>query len=92
MQKPDRKRVVVDQQLDLVSAILTVIIAGATAFAGINVMSSISASMSLASGDAFYEPMQDLQDGVGTFFQQLPTVFIFLALVLIIGYLTILRR
>lgn len=92
MQKPDRKRVVLDQQLDLVSAILTVIIAGATAFAGINVMSSISDSMSLASGDAFYQPMQDLQDGVGTFFQQLPTVFIVLALVLIIGYLTILRR
>jgi hypothetical protein len=75
-----------------VSAILTVIIAGATAFAGINVMSSITDSMSLASGDPFYTASEDLQSGVETFFSQLPTVFIVLALVLIIGYLTLLRR
>jgi hypothetical protein len=85
-------RVVLDQQLDLVGAILTVIIAGATAFAGINVMSSIYGSMSLASGDPFYDASESLEGGIETFFTQLPTVFIVLALVLIIGYLTLLRR
>jgi hypothetical protein len=78
--------------MDLVSAILTVIIAGATAFAGINVMSSIYGSMSLASGDPFYTASEELEGGIDTFFTQLPTVFIVLALVLIISYLVLLRR
>ena len=79
------------QSLNLVGAILTVVIAGATAYAGINVMSSIASSMSLSSGDMFYNSSTALQDGINSFFTNLPTVFVVIALVLIIGYLTLLR-
>jgi hypothetical protein len=77
---------------DLQGTVLTVIIGGAAAITGLNVMQSITESMSLASGDDFYNVSQNLQDGVGTFFTQLPTVFIVLALVLIISYLVLLRN
>jgi hypothetical protein len=79
------------QSMNLVGAILTVVIAGATAYAGINVMSSIASSMSLSSGDMFYNSSTALQDGINSFFTNLPTVFVVIALVLIIGYLTLLR-
>ena len=81
-----------DQSIDLVSAILTVVIAGAAAYAGINVMSNVAETMSLQSGDMFYNASQNLEDGISSFFSQMPTVFVVIALVLIIGYLTILRR
>jgi len=81
-----------DQSIDLVSAILTVVIAGAAAYAGINVMSNVASTMSLTSGDMFYNASQNLEDGISSFFSQMPTVFVVIALVLIIGYLTILRR
>jgi len=79
-------------QMDLVGAILTVVIAGAAAFAGLNVMSNISSTMSLSEGDMFYNASVNLEDGIGTFFSQLPTVFVVIALVLIISYLVILRQ
>jgi hypothetical protein len=81
-----------NQSIDLVSAILTVVIAGAAAYAGINVMSNVAGTMSLSSGDMFYNASQNLEDGISSFFSQMPTVFVVIALVLIIGYLTILRR
>lgn len=81
-----------NQSIDLVSAILTVVIAGAAAYAGINVMSSVASTMSISSGELFYNASQSLEDGISSFFTQLPTVFVVLALVLIISYLTILRR
>lgn len=77
--------------LSLQGAVITVVVAGATAYAGINVMSSIWSTMSLSSGDAFYNSSQALQDGIQSFFTNLPTVFVVIALVLIIGYLTLLR-
>jgi len=80
------------QSMDLVSAILTVVIAGAAAYAGINVMSNVAGTMSLSQGDMFYNASQNLEQGIGSFFSQMPTVFVVIALVLIIGYLTILRR
>jgi hypothetical protein len=80
------------QSVDLVSAILTVVIAGAAAYAGINVMSNIGQTMSLGENDTFYNASQSLEQGIGSFFSQMPTVFVVIALVLIIGYLTILRR
>jgi len=79
------------QSMNLVGAILTVVIAGATAYAGINVMSSIGSTMSLTQNDTFYNSSQALQDGINSFFTNLPTVFVVIALVLIIGYLTLLR-
>lgn len=80
-----------EQNLSLQGAVITVIVAGATAYAGLNVMSSIDGTMSLASGDPFYNSSQTLQQGIGDFFTQMPTVFVVIALVLIIGYLTLLR-
>lgn len=80
-----------NQSLSLQGAVITVIVAGATAYAGLNVMSSIDSTMSLASGDAFYNSSQSLQQGISDFFTNLPTVFVVIALVLIIGYLTLLR-
>lgn len=77
--------------LSLQGAVITVVVAGATAYAGINVMSSIWSTMSLAEGDAFYNSSVALQDGIQSFFTNLPTVFVVIALVLIIGYLTLLR-
>jgi hypothetical protein len=79
------------QSMNLVGAVLTVVIAGATAYAGINVMSSIGSTMSLTQNDTFYNSSQALQDGINSFFTNLPTVFVVIALVLIIGYLTLLR-
>lgn len=80
-----------EQTMSLQGAVITVVVAGATAYAGLNVMSSIDDTMSLASGDAFYNSSEALQTGIQDFFTQLPTVFVVIALVLIIGYLTLLR-
>jgi hypothetical protein len=82
----------VRQQIGLVSAILTVVIAGAVAYAGLNVMSSIASTMSLTTNSTFYNASQSLESGINSFFTNMPTVFVVIALVLIIGYLTILRR
>lgn len=79
------------QSLNLQNAIITVVVGGATAYAGLNVMSSIGSSMNLSSGDMFYNSSQALEEGIGAFFTNLPTVFVVIALVLIIGYLTLLR-
>jgi hypothetical protein len=80
-----------NQSLSLQGAVITVIVAGATAYAGLNVMSSINDTMALTSGEAFYNSSQSLQQGISDFFTNLPTVFVVIALVLIIGYLTLLR-
>jgi hypothetical protein len=78
-------------ELNLQNAIISVIVGGATAYAGLNVMSSIGESMGLTSGDMFYNASQSLEQGVNDFFTNLPTVFVVIALVLVIGYLTLLR-
>jgi len=80
-----------EQELSLQGAVITVVVAGATAYAGINVMSSIWGTMSLEEGEAFYNASDALQEGINSFFTNLPTVFVVIALVLIIGYLTLLR-
>jgi hypothetical protein len=80
------------QSVDLVSTIITVVIAGAAAYAGLNVMSNVASTMNLSQGDMFYNASTNLEDGISSFFSQMPTVFVVLALVLIIGYLAILRR
>lgn len=80
-----------NQGMDLQGAVITVVVAGATAYVGINVMSSIAGSMDLAEGDMFYNSSEALQEGIQGFFTNLPTVFVVIALVLVISYLTILR-
>jgi len=79
------------QRLNLQNAIITVVVGGATAYAGLNVMSSIGSSMNLSEGDMFYNASTSLESGIESFFTNLPTVFVVIALVLIIGYLTLLR-
>jgi len=79
------------QSMNLQGAVITVVVAGATAYAGINVMNSIAGSMSLNENSTFYNSSEALESGVESFFTNLPTVFVVIALVLIIGYLTLLR-
>lgn len=79
------------QNLSLQGAVITVVVAGATAYAGLNVMNSIQESMSLTQNDTFYNASNELTGGITDFFTNMPTVFVVIALVLIIGYLTLLR-
>ena len=79
------------QRLDLVSVMVTVIIAGVVGYVGINIMSNTQDTTNLASGDAFYSAQTNLTDGLQSFFSQLGTVFVVIVLVVIIGYLMLLR-
>jgi len=79
------------QRLDLVAVMVTVIIAGVTGYVGINIMSSTQDTTGLSSGDTFYDAEQNLTDGLESFFSQLGTVFVVIVLVVIIGYLMLLR-
>jgi predicted PurR-regulated permease PerM len=79
------------QRLDLVSVMVTVIIAGVVGYVGINIMSNTSDTTNLSSGDPFYTSQENLTDGLQSFFSQLGTVFVVIVLVVIIGYLMLLR-
>lgn len=79
------------QRLDLVAVMITVIIAGVVGYVGINIMSNTQETTGLQSGDPFYESEQNLTDGLQSFFSQLGTVFIVIVLVVVIGYLMLLR-
>jgi len=79
------------QRLDLVSVMVTVIIAGVVGYVGINIMSNTQDTTNLSSGDAFYSSQENLTDGLQSFFSQLGTVFVVIVLVVIIGYLMLLR-
>ena len=86
------------QRLDLVSVMITVIIAGAVGYVGINIMSSTADNAGLAgyntdvaNNTQWQNITLDLQDGLNSFFSQLGTVFVVIVLVVIIGYLMLLR-
>lgn len=79
------------QRLDLVAVMITVIIAGVVGYVGINIMSNTQETTGLSSGDPFYESQTNLTDGLQSFFSQLSTVFIVIVLVVVIGYLMLLR-
>jgi len=79
------------QQLDLVAVMITVIIAGVVGYVGINIMSNTQQTTGLSSGDPFYQSQGNLTDGLQSFFSQLGTVFIVIVLVVVIGYLMLLR-
>jgi len=79
------------QRLDLVAVMITVIIAGVTGYVGINIMSSTKETTGLSQNDSFYDSSQNLTDGLQSFFNQLGTVFVVIVLVVIIGYLMLLR-
>lgn len=79
------------QRLDLVAVMITVIIAGVVGYVGINIMSNTQETTGLSSGDPFYESQTNLTSGLQDFFSQLSTVFIVIVLVVVIGYLMLLR-
>ena len=79
------------QRLDLVAVMITVIIAGVVGYVGINIMSNTQESTDLADGDPFYDSQTNLTDGLQQFFSQLSTVFVVIVLVVVIGYLMLLR-
>ena len=79
------------QRLDLVAVMVTVIIAGVVGYVGINIMSNTQDTTGLSSGDTFFAAEQNLTDGLESFFSQLGTVFVVIVLVVIIGYLMLLR-
>jgi ammonia channel protein AmtB len=79
------------QRLDLVAVMITVIIAGVVGYVGINIMSNTEQSTGLADGDPFYDSQNNLTDGLQQFFSQLQTVFVVIVLVVVIGYLMLLR-
>jgi ammonia channel protein AmtB len=79
------------QRLDLVAVMVTVIIAGVVGYVGINIMSNTEQTTGLQSGDPFYNSQTNLTDGLQSFFSQLSTVFVVIVLVVVIGYLMLLR-
>lgn len=79
------------QRLDLVAVMITVIIAGVVGYVGINIMSNTEETTGLQSGDPFYDSQTNLTDGLQSFFSQLSTVFVVIVLVVVIGYLMLLR-
>lgn len=86
------------QRLDLVSVMITVIIAGVVGYVGINIMSSTSDNAGLdgyttdtANNSQWQNSTLELHNGLEDFFSQLGTVFVVIVLVVIIGYLMLLR-
>jgi len=86
------------QSMDLVSVMLTVIIAGVVGYVGIDIMSNTAESGAVdgyssdtANNTEFQNATLDLQNGLDQFFSQLGTVFVVIVLVVVIGYLTLLR-
>jgi len=79
------------QRLDLVSVMVTVIIAGVVGYVGIQIMSNTQQSTGLGENDTFYTSSQQLTEGLNSFFSQIGTVFIVVVLVVVIGYLMLLR-
>jgi len=86
------------QRLDLVAVMLTVIIAGVTGYVGIQIMNNTHQTAGLsynstapAQNTAFENASHSLTGGLNSFFSQLGTVFVVIVLVVVIGYLMLLR-
>lgn len=86
------------QRLDLVAVMTTVIIAGVVGYVGIQIMSSTAENAGLgnyntdtANNTQWQNTTLELQDGLEGFFSQIGTVFIVIILVVVIGYLMLLR-
>lgn len=77
---------------------ITVIIAGAVGYVGLNVMSNTHDTAGLSynasnpsANSAWDNTSHDLTTGLNSFFSNLGTVFIVVVLVVVIGYLMLLR-
>ena len=86
------------QRLDLVAVMITVIIAGVVGYVGIQIMSNTSETAGLgdyatdtANNTQWQNTTLELQWGLEQFFSQLSTVFVVIVLVVVIGYLMLLR-
>lgn len=86
------------QRLDLVAVMITVIIAGVVGYVGIQIMSSTSENAGLdgyttdtVNNTAWQNTTLELHNGLGSFFDQIGTVFIVIVLVVVISYLMLLR-
>lgn len=86
------------QRLDLVSVMITVIIAGVVGYVGIRIMSDTADSAGLGdyttdttNNTQWQNTTLELHDGLEAFFSQIGTVFIVVVLVVVIGYLMLLR-
>ncbi len=86
------------QRLDLVSVMITVIIAGVVGYVGINIMSNTADTAGMgdytsdtANNTQWQNATLDLHNGLESFFSQVGTVFVVVVLVVIIGYLMLLR-
>lgn len=86
------------QRLDLVSVMITVIIAGVVGYVGIQIMSSTSENAGLSgyttdttNNTVWQNSTLELHNGLNSFFSQIGTVFIVIVLVVVIGYLMLLR-
>ena len=86
------------QRLDLFAVMITVIIAGVAGYVGIRIMEDTVDTAGLqfnagntAANDGFQNSSHELTLGLESFFSQLGTVFVVIVLVVIIGYLMLLR-
>ena len=86
------------QQLDLVAVMITVIIAGVVGYVGIQIMSNTAETAGLggyttdtANNTVWQNSTLQLHNGLNSFFSQIGTVFIVIVLVVVIGYLMLLR-
>lgn len=86
------------QRIDLVAVMITVIIAGVVGYVGINIVSNTSDSTGLgdyttdtANNTDWQNTSLDLHNGLEAFFNNLETVFVVIVLVVVVGYLMLLR-
>jgi len=86
------------QQLDLVAVMITVIIAGVVGYVGIQIMSNTASNAGLdgyttdtTNNTVWQNTTLDLHNGLDSFFSQIGTVFIVIVLVVVISYLMLLR-
>jgi len=86
------------QRLDLVAVMITVIIAGVVGYVGIQIMSNTADTAGMgnynsdvANNTQWQNTTLDLQQGLDSFFSQIGTVFIVIVMVVVIGYLMLLR-
>lgn len=86
------------QRLDLVSVMITVIIAGVVGYVGIQIMSNTAETSGagnynsdVGNNTQWQNTTLELENGLESFFSQLGTVFIVVVLVVVIGYLMLLR-
>ncbi len=77
---------------------ITVIIAGVVGYVGINIMSNTADTAGMGNyntdvgnNTAWQNSTLELQQGLDGFFSQVGTVFVIIVLVVIIGYLMLLR-